>query len=188
MQAMLAVLWRAWAADHGVGFLTETAVARSIREDAFYPGVRVAMDSRIATAVVRFRLDVNSGDPVTPAPRTVELPSLRPDTAPVRALGCPIETVLAAKLATAIMLDTANTRVRDYADIYTLTDATTGRIARSALRCRRPPGSAASRSWHCRRSSTVLPSCANPRITRTGPRLVSTATSFPQTWARSSTR
>ena len=47
----------------------------------------------------------------------VELPSLRPDTAPVHVLGYPIETVLAEKLATAIMLGAANTRVRDYADI-----------------------------------------------------------------------
>jgi Nucleotidyl transferase AbiEii toxin, Type IV TA system len=105
----------------GVEFLTATAVARPIREDAFYPGVRVGMDSRIATAVVRFRLDVNVGDPVTPAPRMITLPSLRPDSAAVRMLGYPIETVLADHLATAIMLGAANTRVRDHADIYTLT-------------------------------------------------------------------
>lgn len=119
-------------ADDGVEFVTATAVARPIREDAFYPGVRVAMDARIATAVVRFRLDVNFGDPVTPAPRVIELPSLRPDTAPVRD---PVETVLAEKLATAIMLGAANTRVRDYADIYTLTgrhDLTHGTV-RAAL-------------------------------------------------------
>ena len=33
-------------------------------------------------------------------------------------LGYPIGTVLAEKLATAITLGAANTRVRDYADIY----------------------------------------------------------------------
>ena len=36
-------------------------------------------------------------------------------------LGYPIETVLAEKITTAIGLGPANTRVRDYADIYTLT-------------------------------------------------------------------
>lgn len=55
--------------DDGVEFLTDTAVARPIREEAFYPGVRVAMGSRSRPTVVRFRLDVNFGDPVTPAPR-----------------------------------------------------------------------------------------------------------------------
>jgi hypothetical protein len=59
--------------DDGVEFLTDTAVARPTGE-AFYPGVGVAMDSRIATAAVRFRLDINFGDPVTPAPRMIELP------------------------------------------------------------------------------------------------------------------
>ena len=66
------------AADDGVEFLTDTAVAGPIREEAFYRGVRVAMDSRIATAIVRDRLDVNFGDPVTPAPRMIELPSYDP--------------------------------------------------------------------------------------------------------------
>ena len=79
------------------------------------------MDCAIATAVVKFRLDVNFGDPVTPAPRHLSLPSLRPGLPPVRVLGYPIETVLAEKITTAIGLGPANTRVRDYADIYTLT-------------------------------------------------------------------
>jgi hypothetical protein len=36
------------------------------------------MDTTIATAAVKFRLDVNFGDPITPAPGWVALPSLRP--------------------------------------------------------------------------------------------------------------
>jgi hypothetical protein len=40
---------------------------------------------------------------------------------PVRVLGYPAETVLAEEISTAIALGPANTRVRDYADIYTLT-------------------------------------------------------------------
>ena len=70
---------------------------------------------------MKFRLDVNFGDPITPAPQQIDLPSLRPGAAPIRVLGYPIETVLAEKIATAITLGAANTRVRDYADIYTLT-------------------------------------------------------------------
>lgn len=42
-------------------------LARGIaNEEALYAGVRIAMDADIATAVVRFRLDVNFGDPITP--------------------------------------------------------------------------------------------------------------------------
>jgi hypothetical protein len=36
-------------------------------------------------------------------------------------LGYPLETILAEKIITAIALGPVNTRVRDYADIYTLT-------------------------------------------------------------------
>jgi hypothetical protein len=38
----------------------------------------------------------------------------------LRVLGYPIETVLAEKLATALLLGAANTRVRDYVDIHDL--------------------------------------------------------------------
>ncbi|HUB37678.1 MAG TPA: nucleotidyl transferase AbiEii/AbiGii toxin family protein [Streptosporangiaceae bacterium] len=121
--------------DDGVHYETTTATSRIIRDQAIYSGVRIAMDSAIATATVKFRLDVNFGDPVTPAPGLVTLQSLRPGMEPVRVLGYPVETVLAEKIATAIALGPANTRVRDYADIYTLTGihAVDHRTARQAL-------------------------------------------------------
>ncbi|MGL4173247.1 MAG: nucleotidyl transferase AbiEii/AbiGii toxin family protein [Actinomycetota bacterium] len=107
--------------DDGVEFLPRTVTTAVIRDDAFYSGVRVTMGAQLATARVKLRLDINFGDPVTPAPRPVVLPALRPDVAPIQILGYPIETVLAEKLVTAIDLGRANTRVRDFADLYTLT-------------------------------------------------------------------
>lgn len=107
--------------DDGVEFLPETTTTAVIRDEGLYTGVRVTMTARLATAEVKLRLDINFGDPVTPGPREVELPSLRPDGEAVRVLGYPIETVLAEKITTAIELGQANTRVRDWADIYTLT-------------------------------------------------------------------
>jgi hypothetical protein len=107
--------------EDGVVFVTDSTSTRLIRDGALYHGVRVAMDAHIGTAKVKLRLDINFGDPVTPAPRLVEVPLLRVGMEPVRVLGYPIETVLAEKLVTAIELGAGNTRVRDYADIYTLT-------------------------------------------------------------------
>lgn len=109
------------APDDGVEFLPETISTQFIRGDALYAGVRVTMGARLATAQVKLRLDINFGDPVTPAPRVIELPALRPGAEPIRILGYPLETVLAEKLATALDLGPANTRVRDFADVYTLT-------------------------------------------------------------------
>jgi hypothetical protein len=107
--------------DDGVDYLTDTITAQAIRDQDIYAGIRMSMDCRISTAMVKLKLDVNVGDPVTPEPRQVALPSQRPGTPAVSVLGYPIETVLAEKASTAIALGEANTRVRDYADIYTLT-------------------------------------------------------------------
>ncbi|HEU4568560.1 MAG TPA: nucleotidyl transferase AbiEii/AbiGii toxin family protein [Marmoricola sp.] len=109
--------------DDGVEFLPETVVTQMIRDDTLYHGMRVVLDARIATAHVKLRIDVNFGDPVTPGPQIIELPALRSDQEPVRLLGYPIETLLAEKIATAMLLGEANTRVRDFADVYTLTGA-----------------------------------------------------------------
>jgi hypothetical protein len=107
--------------DDGLIYLPDTITAQTIRDDADYSGVRITMDCLLATATVKLKLDINVGDPVTPAPRWIDMPSQRPDFAAVRLLGYPIETVLAEKTSTAIALGEANTRVRDYADLYLLT-------------------------------------------------------------------
>jgi hypothetical protein len=107
--------------DDGVDFMPETVTTAVIRDDAQYSGVRVTMDAQLATARIKLRLDINFGDPVTPAPREVELPALRPGSPPVRVLGYPVETVLAEKLVTAIELGRANSRVRDFVDLHLLT-------------------------------------------------------------------
>lgn len=107
--------------DDGVDFRLRTVTSRVIRGQDLYSGVRISMDCALASAIVKLRLDVNFGDPITPQPQEVELPALRPGVPSISIIGYPIETVLAEKICTAIALGAANTRVRDYADVYTLT-------------------------------------------------------------------
>lgn len=107
--------------DDGVDYLQETTTEQAIREEDCYAGVRIGMDCRISTAEVKLKLDINFGDPVTAEPRTLLLPSQRIGHPAVPVLGYPIETVLAEKICTAIVLGEANTRVRDYADVHMLT-------------------------------------------------------------------
>ena len=118
---VLAVTRVALDDDDGVEYLDDTMHTQSIREDDLYAGVRVSMDCQVSAATVKLKLDINFGDPVTPEPRLVGLPSQRPGQPDVSVWGYPIETVLAEKTSTAISLGEANTRVRDYADLYTLT-------------------------------------------------------------------
>ena len=101
------------------GLLLEPGEAEAIREGDAYAGVRVNIRGSLASARLAFHVDVNVGDPVWPGPVSVALPRLLEDE-PVVLLGYPLSMVLAEKLVTALQRGTANTRWRDFADIYLL--------------------------------------------------------------------
>lgn len=106
------------AADDGIVFDSSVVQAEQIRDEDQYAGVRVTLRARLATAVVRFHVDVNIGDPVWPAPGPVRVPLLLGGE--ITVCGYPLEMVLAEKVITAIERGTVNTRWRDFADIYLL--------------------------------------------------------------------
>jgi hypothetical protein len=103
----------------GVVFGLETAAARQIRDEDIYPGVRVTMTARLATARAHFHVDISAGDPITPPPRQVRIPRLLGGEISVR--GYPLAMVYSEKIVTAVARGTANTRWRDFADMYLLT-------------------------------------------------------------------
>lgn len=105
--------------DDGIEFFPDTATAVTIREEDEYSGVRVRVEARLATAELPFHVDVNVGDPIWPAPTTIALPRLR-GGAPIELSGYPMPMVHAEKIVTAIQRGTANTRWRDFGDIWTL--------------------------------------------------------------------
>lgn len=92
--------------------------AEVIRDEDEYAGVRVSLTYRLATAVLRIHIDVNVGDPVWPPPQEVILPGLLEGGISLR--GYPLAAAVAEKAVTAVQRGEANTRWRDYADIYTL--------------------------------------------------------------------
>ncbi len=107
------------AGDDGVEFDLSDAGAATIRDRDQYSGVRVTLDFRLATARGRFHVDVNFGDPISPAPQEISLPRLLGGE--IRLQGYPLQMVLAEKLTTGLSLGTVSTRWRDYGDIYALT-------------------------------------------------------------------
>lgn len=50
--------------DDGIVFDAAGAGAEQIRDEDQYSGIRVSLTARLATAVVRFHVDVNIGDPI----------------------------------------------------------------------------------------------------------------------------
>lgn len=102
----------------GVVFDFEDATAEVIRDDDEYSGIRVSMTAHVATANVTFHVDVNVGDPISPAPQDIELPRVLGDSIDLR--GYPMAMVHAEKIVTAVSRGTANTRWRDFGDVYAL--------------------------------------------------------------------
>lgn len=106
--------------DDGVRFSTAGATADVIRDEDEYSGVRVSVDARIGKARIRFHVDVNIGDPIIPGPDIVSVPRLLGGD-PIEVRGYPLHMVLAEKIVTAAQRGVANTRWRDFGDIWTLT-------------------------------------------------------------------
>lgn len=117
---VLGIVRRVGAQDVDDGLLLDTAraTAEGIRDDDVYAGVRVSMTGSLSAARVTFHVDVNVGDPIWPAPRQITLPRLLDGEITVN--GYPLAMVHAEKVVTALQRGTANTRWRDFADVYLL--------------------------------------------------------------------
>jgi hypothetical protein len=72
----------------------------------------------LSVAKLTFHVDVNIGDPIWPALQRVVLPRLLDGH--LALTGYPLPMVYAEKLVTAVQRGVANTRWRDFADVYTL--------------------------------------------------------------------
>ena len=106
------------AIDNGLVFNAEHATAETIRDDDHYSGVRVTLGGALSRAAIRLHVDINVGDPIWPEPQKVRLPRLLDGTLLIR--GYPLQMVFAEKIVTAIARGTANTRWRDFLDLYVL--------------------------------------------------------------------
>lgn len=103
----------------GLVFRQDTVKAEQIREDAIYDGVRVTMEARLENARIPIQCDVGFGDVVTPGPEAVEFPGLL-DFPPPHLRSCPIYTVVAEKLEAMVLLGEANSRRKDFYDMWFL--------------------------------------------------------------------
>lgn len=105
--------------DDGVIYEPSKLRAEAIRETDLYTAVRIIVPATVARARHPLRVDVNVGDPVTPAPVEVTYPALLDE--PFDVVGYPLATVLAEKLVTMVDRGDATTRERDFADVFVLT-------------------------------------------------------------------
>jgi predicted nucleotidyltransferase component of viral defense system len=108
------------AADDGMVFDPPSVKAAPIRKEANYEGVRVTLIGILDAARCSVQIDVGYGDAVTPAPELVTFPALLDDIAPPSLRAYPVYTVIAEKYEAIVSLGMANTRMKDYFDLWFL--------------------------------------------------------------------
>lgn len=90
-----------------------------IMDEAEYLGIRFSMDAVLDGAVIPLKIDISTGDVITPREIAYSYKLMFEDrTIPI--MTYPIETVLAEKLETVISRSITNTRMRDFYDIHIL--------------------------------------------------------------------
>ncbi len=117
--AVFKELCRVVVEPDGMEFDPATVRAEPIGEGQPYLGNRVKLEGRIAGAVIGLQVDVGYGDAVVPPPATIEYPSLLQFAAPhLKAYSR--YTVVAEKLQAAVEFGLANSRLKDFFDLFTL--------------------------------------------------------------------
>lgn len=103
--------------DDGITFRVKRA--EPIMDEMEYPGIRVAMEAALDSLLVPLKLDLSTGDVITPHEIQYHYKLLTEDrTIPL--LSYNLETILAEKLQTVLARGVLNTRMRDFYDLHEL--------------------------------------------------------------------
>ena len=103
--------------EDGVSF--EIVSSKEIMEEHEYAGLRFMLDSYLGQIRQAIKIDISTGDAITPAAIKYSYPLMFEDRA-ISILSYNLETVLGEKMETILSRAEANTRMRDFYDIYIL--------------------------------------------------------------------
>jgi predicted nucleotidyltransferase component of viral defense system len=106
-------------ADDAVAFNLDALVVDRVRDESGYSGLRLKTYATVDGARVRVVIDIGYGDATEPGLNEIELPVLLDQPAP-RLRAYPPETVIAEKFQAIVLLGLANTRLKDFYDIWIL--------------------------------------------------------------------
>jgi predicted nucleotidyltransferase component of viral defense system len=103
-----------------VAFIPESIVGELITQQDKYNGVRLYIDAAFHTIRQRIQIDVGFGDIVVPMVQALEYPILLEDMQIPVIQAYSKETVIAEKFQAMIELSIANSRMKDFYDVYKL--------------------------------------------------------------------
>jgi len=103
--------------EDGLIFDPNSVKGVEIRAQEEYAGVRITMRALLGTSIIPVQIDIGVGDAVNPPPHEIIFPSLLGfPTATIQA--CQIETTISEKLHAIVKLGLANSRMKDYFDLF----------------------------------------------------------------------
>ena len=108
------------AVEDGIAFDPASVKGSVIRKEAGYGGVRIDLQAKLDGARIALQVDIGFGDAVTPAPEAISYPVLLDDLPAPQLRAYPKYTVVAEKFHAICLLGMANTRMKDYFDLWVL--------------------------------------------------------------------
>ncbi|MEW6456928.1 MAG: nucleotidyl transferase AbiEii/AbiGii toxin family protein [Acidobacteriota bacterium] len=105
--------------DDGVNFEPSSIVSEKIKEDTDYEGIRLKINATLGNARKKLQLDIGFGGVIWPKANLMEFPTLLEEEPP-RIKVYSIESIISEKFEAMIKLAMANSRMKDFYDIYTL--------------------------------------------------------------------
>lgn len=115
------VICRQEVEPDGLVWLADEIGSQEILEGASYRGVRLRLRALLGSARVTVQVDIGFGDPVVPEPVQVQVPTHLGFPPPVL-LGTSRETAIAEKFDAMVRLGTANSRMKDFFDVWLLAE------------------------------------------------------------------
>lgn len=106
-------------ADDGITFDPASVQAEDIRDQMEYGGTRLKLNADLAGARIHLQVDIGFGDVITPSADSAEYPTLLNHPAPHLSV-YPRETVIAEKFQAMVHLGIANSRMKDFHDLWVL--------------------------------------------------------------------
>lgn len=108
--------------NDGVVFDPKSIATETMRKAGDYQGIRVTANGLLGKIKLHLQIDVGFGDAIVPGPVEVELPQLLDLGQPVL-FGYTPESTIAEKFHAIVVLDMVNTRMKDFYDIWLLSNS-----------------------------------------------------------------
>jgi len=103
----------------GLSFNSETIKGALIKEDQDYEGVRIQLQAKLGNIRLPIQIDIGFGDALEPGPEEADFPTIL-DLPKPRLRVYPKEVVVAEKYQALVSLGMANSRLKDFYDIWHL--------------------------------------------------------------------